>query len=162
MEKKKLDLNSIIGFVLIFGIMIWIMYQNKPTQAEIDKKAKQELVEKTKTADNKVVKVAETVVLPTDSVQVAKMKATLGSFAYSATLPSAKSEFTTIENELLILKIANKGGYIVEATLKNFERFKKNSGQLVSLIKDNNSSFLIKLIVEIASSLLFSFTSNDS
>ena len=46
MEKKKLDLNSIIGFVLIFGIMIWIMYQNKPTQAEIDKKAKEELVEK--------------------------------------------------------------------------------------------------------------------
>ena len=145
MEKKKLDLNSIIGFVLIFGIMIWIMYQNKPTQAEIDKKAKQELVEKTKTADNKVVKVAETVVLPTDSVQVAKMKATLGSFAYSATLPSAKSEFTTIENELLILKIANKGGYIAEATLKNFKQISKNSGKLVQLIKDNNAGLNITL-----------------
>ena len=145
MEKKKLDLNSIIGFVLIFGIMIWIMYQNKPTQAEIDKKAKQELVEKTKTADNKVVKVAETVVLPTDSVQVAKMKATLGSFAYSATLASAKSEFTTIENELLILKIANKGGYIAEATLKNFKQISKNSGKLVQLIKDNNAGLNITL-----------------
>ena len=145
MEKKKLDLNSIIGFVLIFGIMIWIMYQNKPTQAEIDKKAKQELVEKTKTADNKVVKVAETVILPTDSVQVAKMKATLGSFAYSATLPSAKSEFTTIENELLILKIANKGGYIAEATLKNFKQISKNSGKLVQLIKDNNAGLNITL-----------------
>ena len=145
MEKKKLDLNSIIGFVLIFGIMIWIMYQNKPTQAEIDKKAKQELVEKTKTADNKVAKVAETVVLPTDSVQVAKMKATLGSFAYSATLPSAKSEFTTIENELLILKIANKGGYIAEATLKNFKQISKNSGKLVQLIKDNNAGLNITL-----------------
>ena len=145
MEKKKLDLNSIIGFVLIFGIMIWIMYQNKPTQAEIDKKTKQELVEKTKTADNKVVKVAETVVLPTDSVQVAKMKATLGSFAYSATLPSAKSEFTTIENELLILKIANKGGYIAEATLKNFKQISKNSGKLVQLIKDNNAGLNITL-----------------
>ena len=30
MEEKKFDLNSIIGFVLIFGILIWIMYQNKP------------------------------------------------------------------------------------------------------------------------------------
>ena len=36
MEQKKLDLNSIIGFILIFGILIWIMYQNQPTQKEID------------------------------------------------------------------------------------------------------------------------------
>jgi len=35
MEEKKLDLNSIIGFVLIFGILIWIMYQNQPTEAQI-------------------------------------------------------------------------------------------------------------------------------
>ncbi|MEO8235478.1 MAG: membrane protein insertase YidC [Flavobacterium sp.] len=145
MEKKKLDLNSIIGFVLIFGIMIWIMYQNKPTQAEIDKKAKQELVEKAKTEDNQVAKVTETAVLPTDSVQVAKMKATLGSFAYSATLPSAKSEFTTIENEVIILKIANKGGYIAEATLKNFKQISKDSGKLVQLIKDNNAGLNITL-----------------
>ena len=129
MEKKKLDLNSIIGFVLIFGIMMWIMYQNKPTQAEIDKKAKQELVEKTKSQETKVTEVVAPVTI-TDSVQTAKMKATLGSFAYSATLPSAKSAFTTIENELIILKIANKGGYIAEATLKNFKQISKDSGKL--------------------------------
>ena len=34
MEDKKLDLNSIIGFVLIFGILIWIMFQNQPTEKE--------------------------------------------------------------------------------------------------------------------------------
>jgi YidC/Oxa1 family membrane protein insertase len=145
MEKKKLDLNSIIGFVLIFGIMIWIMYQNKPTQAEIDKKAKQEQVEKAKTSNKEIAKIAEVTVNPTDSVQVAKMKATLGSFAYSATLPSAKSEFTTIENELLVLKIANKGGYIAEATLKNFKQISKDSGKLVQLIKDNNAGLNITL-----------------
>ncbi|WP_395047950.1 YidC/Oxa1 family insertase periplasmic-domain containing protein, partial [Flavobacterium sp.] len=144
MEKKKLDLNSIIGFVLIFGIMIWIMYQNKPTQAEIDKKAKQELVEKSKIQEPKVAEVVAPVTI-TDSVQTAKMKATLGSFAYSATLPSAKSEFTTIQNELLILKIANKGGYIAEATLKNFKQISKDSGKLVQLIKDNNAGLNITL-----------------
>ncbi|EKT4520528.1 membrane protein insertase YidC [Flavobacterium psychrophilum] len=145
MEKKKLDLNSIIGFVLIFGIMMWIMYQNKPTQAEIDKKAKQELTEKTKSEANQVAKNSQKTILPTDSVQVAKMKATLGSFAYSATLPSAKSEFTTLENELLVLKIANKGGYIAEATLKNFKQISKDSGKLVQLIKDNNADLNITL-----------------
>jgi YidC/Oxa1 family membrane protein insertase len=35
MEEKKLDLNSIIGFVLIFGILIWIMYKNKPDEKAI-------------------------------------------------------------------------------------------------------------------------------
>ncbi|WP_394758677.1 membrane protein insertase YidC [Flavobacterium sp.] len=144
MEKKKLDLNSIIGFVLIFGIMMWIMYQNKPTQAEIDKKAKQELVEKTKSQEPKVIEVVAPTT-STDSVQTAKMKATLGSFAYSATLPSAKTGFTTIENELIILKIANKGGYIAEATLKNFKQISKDSGKLVQLIKDNNANLNIVL-----------------
>lgn len=47
MEEKKFDLNSIIGFVLIFGILIWIMYQNQPSEKEIAaEKAKKELVAK--------------------------------------------------------------------------------------------------------------------
>jgi YidC/Oxa1 family membrane protein insertase len=150
MEEKKLDLNSIIGFVLIFGILIWIMYQNKPSEAAIAaEKAKKELVAK-QNANKAVATQAATetpaVVAVGDSTQLAQAQKTLGSFAYSATLPSAKEGFTTIENELVKLKIANKGGYIVEATLKNFEKFKKGSGQLVQLIKDNNANLNIQLI----------------
>jgi len=150
MEEKKFDLNSIIGFVLIFGILVWIMYQNQPSDKEIAaEKAKKELVakqeaqakaDKTKTA---VVPVVATT--PGDTVQLAQLQKTLGGFAYSATLPSAKEGFTTIENDKIKLKIANKGGYIVEATLKEFKRFEKNSGQLVELIKDNNSNLNIQL-----------------
>ncbi len=36
MEEKKLDINSIIGFVLIFGILIFMFYQNKPTPEELE------------------------------------------------------------------------------------------------------------------------------
>ena len=150
MEEKKFDLNSIIGFVLIFGILVWIMYQNQPSDKEIAaEKAKKELVakqeaqakaDKTKTA---VLPVAATT--PGDTVQLAQLQKTLGGFAYSAALPSAKESFTTIENEKMILKIANKGGYIVEATLKEFERFEKGSKQLVEVIKDNNSNLNIQL-----------------
>ncbi|TGD59086.1 membrane protein insertase YidC [Flavobacterium humi] len=144
MEKKKLDLNSIIGFTLIFGIMMWIMYQNQPTQAEIDaEKAKKEQVENAKKAETATTPAVAAVA--TDSAQLAKMKTTLGNFAYSATLPSAKEGFTTLENEVLTLKIANKGGYIAGVTLKNFKRFSKDSGKLVELIKDNNSSLNIQL-----------------
>ncbi len=146
MEKKKLDLNSIIGFVLIFGIMAWIMYNNQPTEAEIAaEKAKVEQAEKAKKNPVQEVKAAEITTAPTDSVQVAKLQSTLGSFAYSATLPSAKTGFTTLENELVILKIANKGGYIAEATLKNFKQFSKDSGKLVKLVKDNNANLNIAL-----------------
>ena len=150
MEEKKLDLNSIIGFVLIFGILVWMMYQNRPSEAAIAaEKAKKELVAKEKA--NKAV-TTKTQVAPTpvavvagDSTQLVQLQKTLGGFAYSATLPSAKEGFTTIENEKVILKIANKGGYIAEATLKNLEKFKKGSGQLVQLIKDNNANLNIQL-----------------
>ncbi|RUA13366.1 MAG: membrane protein insertase YidC, partial [Flavobacteriia bacterium] len=46
MEEKKLDINSIIGFVLIFGILIFMFYQNQPTPEELEaQKAEQEQVE---------------------------------------------------------------------------------------------------------------------
>ncbi|WP_394772667.1 membrane protein insertase YidC [Flavobacterium sp.] len=150
MEEKKFDLNSIIGFVLIFGILVWIMYQNQPSDKEIAaEKAKKELVAKQEaqstTDKTKTAVLPVTAATPGDTVQLAQLQKTLGGFAYSATLPSAKEGFTTIENEKMILKIANKGGYIVKATLKEFKRFEKNSGQLVELIKDNNSNLSIQL-----------------
>jgi YidC/Oxa1 family membrane protein insertase len=151
MEEKKLDRNSIIGFVLIFGILIWIMYQNQPTEKQIAaEKAKKELVQKQ--AEAQTVKAASaTIVAATttsDSTQLSALKATLGNFAYSATLPSAKENFTTIENDLIKITIANKGGFITEATLKNQERFQKGSGEMVSLIKDNNSNLNITLLTQ--------------
>ncbi len=149
MEEKKLDLNSIIGFVLIFGILIWIMYQNQPSEKEIAaEKAKKELVKKQATEKAKVATVQANSMLSAvkDSTQISALKATLGNFAYSATLPSAKEGFTTIENNLVKIVIANKGGFISEATLKNQERFKKGSGSLVSLIKDNNADLNISLL----------------
>jgi YidC/Oxa1 family membrane protein insertase len=151
MEEKKFDLNSVIGFVLIFGILMWIMYQNQPTEQEIAaEKAKKELEAKQQQSQVKDDRTATpvapvTTVTPGDTVQLAQLQKTLGGFAYSATLPSAKESFTTIENEKIILTIANKGGNIVGATLKEFEKFKKGSGELVELIKNNNSNFNIKL-----------------
>jgi len=149
MEEKKLDLNSIIGMLLIVGIFFWMMYQNKPSEAQLAaEKAKKELVAKeaqTKAQAAKLIETETATVAAGDSTQLAQLQKTLGGFAYSATLPSAKNDVTTIENDFVLLKIANKGGYIVEATLKNFEKFKKNSGQLVSLIKDNNADLNIQL-----------------
>ena len=148
MEEKKFDFNTIIGFGLIFVIIMWMMYNGQKTsQNEQLEKARitKDSIQKAKvTAPIKAANIASDSTI-IDSVKIQKLQGSMGSFAYSATLPSAKENFTTIENELVSLKIANKGGYIVEAKLKKYERFKKNSGQLVELIKDNNASFNLQL-----------------
>ena len=136
MENKKLDLNSIIGFALIFGILIWIMYANQPTDKEIAaEKAKKEQViddQKVESVTKKEVATLQTSVttIDTSSVDTASIDA---------------NGTTVLENDILKLTIANKGGYIVEAAVKNFERFEKGSGQIVKIISDNNASLNIKL-----------------
>lgn len=136
MENKKLDLNSIIGFVLIFGLMMWIMYQNQPKKDQKTQPKKETVAQKS--AQNELQK------LP-DSLKNAQQQANLGSFGYSATLPTANESYTTLENDVLQLKIANKGGYIANATLKNYKQFTKDSGKLVQLIKNNNAQLNLTL-----------------
>ena len=148
MEEKKFDFNTIIGFGLIFIIILWMMYNGQKTsqneQLEKARITKDSIQKAKQTAPkNEVVITSDSTV--TDSATIKQLQGTLGSFAYSSTLPSAKENFTTLENEFVRLKIANKGGYVVEAILKKFEKFKKNSGQLVELIKDNNASFNLQL-----------------
>ncbi|GAA0728814.1 membrane protein insertase YidC [Aquimarina litoralis] len=145
MEEKKFDLNTVIGFVLIFGIFAWMFYINKPTPEEIEaKKAEQEQVEAKKNESDNVatdfVPESKAVAVdPKDSLAMVQAKSTLGVVAYSASLPSAVDKVTTIENEVLSLKINNKGGYIEEALLKNFKTY---DSVPLYLIKDGkNASF---------------------
>lgn len=144
-EQKKFDPKSIIGFVLIFGILMWMMYQNQPKPGD-KAKAKKEAAAPAKQvpAADPMATIEKDTTLA-DSSKLAKLRGTLGNFAYSATLPSAQGGTTTIENDVLRLVISNKGGYITEATLKKFERFEKGSGQLVSLVKNNNAHLNLKL-----------------
>lgn len=144
MEQKKLDLNSIIGFVLIFGILIWIMYQNSPDPSEIkkEKAGKVDTKEVKKQSRQTALTGADTIV--SDSLALEKLRGKLGAFAYSGTLASAKGGSTVLENELIRIEFSNKGGYISEATLKQFDRLKKGSGEKVKLISGNNAQFGLK------------------
>jgi YidC/Oxa1 family membrane protein insertase len=149
MEEKKFDKNSIIGITLIVLIFVWMMINSqKDAEKEQALKAKQEKIEKAKKELEAKTKQITTTIADTtvnDTAKLQKLQGTLGSFAYSATLPSAKEGFTTVENDVVKLTIANKGGYISEAILKKYEKFKKGSGQLVELIKNNNADFNIAL-----------------
>ena len=107
MEEKKFDVNSLIGFLLIGAILLWMFYINKPTPEEIE--AEKQKTEQVETSTQEDLIDETTAVVETDSAQVARAQSRLGEFGYSATLPSATKNTTTIENEVLELKIDNKG-----------------------------------------------------
>lgn len=147
MEEKKLDLNSIIGFALIFVILIWMLYNGQQKEAEKRLQTTEEVVKDTLAPAPKVTQFVETLqdTLVSDSIKNLQQKAALGSFAYASTLPSAEGGETIMENDVLKLVIDNKGGYITKAEVKNFERFYKGSNQIVNIIKENNASLNLAL-----------------
>ena len=139
MEEKKFDLKSIIGFTLIFILLMWFMNNNKPSEEELAKrKAQQEQQANQATNTQKDTHTATFQGIPTDSVALEKYKASLGAFAYSATLPSAKEGVTVLENKDIKLTISNQGGQPKEVLLKEFKTY---DSLPVYLIKDWNATF---------------------
>ncbi|PZR21112.1 MAG: membrane protein insertase YidC [Flavobacterium psychrophilum] len=144
MEEKRLDWKTIVGFGLIAALMLWMIYNNTAEkEKEFQENAKKEQVQKAQA--KKAAEEAKTASIindstATDSVKIAKLNGSLGAFAYSASLPSAKNAVTELKSKLLTLKIANKGGYIQEAAVNDFTRLTKSSGQQVELIKNNNAN----------------------
>jgi len=144
MEEKKLDINSIIGFLLIGAILLYMLWQNQPTPEQLaeQEKAKQEQL--TSEAANQVAtdltitNNSNDNQLPTDPQGLASLKNKIGDFAYALTLPSATTNVTTFENEVLALKIDNKGGFISEVKLKSYVN---HDSVPVYLIKDGSSLF---------------------
>jgi len=155
MEEKKFDVNSLIGFVLIGGILVWMLYLNKPSEEEVQaEKAKTEAAAKEKEAQEALAEKEVTIEQATqelsiantgDSLALDKLKNRLGSFAYSGTLPSAQDATTVLENDVLSLTISNKGGYITEARLKQYSTFDSIP---VYLIKDGNATFNLQFSSE--------------
>ncbi|MES2487872.1 MAG: membrane protein insertase YidC, partial [Bacteroidota bacterium] len=100
MEEKKLDLKTIIGFGLIVVLMLWMIFnQTSNKEKEQSEKEKKEQIEKA--TEKQIPEPATATVNPVeaDSLKAAKLKSSLGAFAYSASLPSAKDTATTIKNE---------------------------------------------------------------
>ena len=158
MEEKKFDLNTIIGFLLIGGILLFMLWQNQPTpeeleaqklakekyeQLENDKKTSEVINQKDITLENASNHIGINKL--SDSIGISKLQNILGSFAYSGGLPSAKDATTIIENKVLKLTVSNKGGYIVEAELKDQTIY---DGTPVFLIKDGNSSLNLQFSSE--------------
>lgn len=140
MEEKKIDVNSIIGFVLIFGILIFMFYQNRPTPEELaEKEAKQEQLAKEAKEETATVVAQPNENTPApidvnDSLAVANYQSQIGAFGFT----QPRNGSTVLENELLFLRISHQGGQVIEAKMKNFVTY---DSVPVYLVKDGNSSF---------------------
>ena len=156
MENKKFDPNSLIGFVFMGLILMWMFY-NQSKQAEIEnaKKAKIEqqkdsiqkanavttkVVDSLNIEDSNNVVIATDIINSNDSLTIAQSRSKLGAFSYSASLASAKDQTTTIENDLLRIVVANKGGKIEEILIKEHKTFDQKP---LYLVKDHNANLQI-------------------
>ena len=134
MEEKKLDTNSLIGFLLIGAILLYMLWQNQPTPEQLaEQEAQQEQIDKNAEAD-----LGTEAIDSNQNIALAQQKSQIGDFAYSLELPSAKDDFTTFENDLLALKINNKGGAISEVKLKTFVNYDSIP---VFLVKEGTARF---------------------
>lgn len=141
MEEKKFDLNSLIGFVLLGGIMMWWMYTSQPTEEELE--AQKNTIEEVQETPSETTTIAtpEFAVQNSDSLALVEAQQRLGAFAYSESLPSAKEDATTtIENDVLKLVVSNKGGQIKEALVKSYVTY---DSLPLYLMKDDNAAFNI-------------------
>ena len=130
-EKKKLDISQLIGFALIGAVLVWYTMTQKD---------KAPVKEDTKTELTTQAPVAEDNIIVSDSLVNLEAIKKYGEFAYSITSGAKEDGTTILENEVLKLVIANKGGQIIEAQLKDYTTHNKAP---LYLIKDANANFNI-------------------
>ena len=113
-----------------------MLYNNTPDETVTEETSTEQV--EPGTQENKVADKSPENSTSSDSTSLADAQRRLGAFGYSETLNAAQGGTTTISNDVLELKVANKGGYIEEARLKNYKTFDSIP---VYLIKDGNASF---------------------
>lgn len=128
MEENKMDFKTIIALGVMSLLMVWMLF-NQPEQPQNSPETKTEIVENQVAHNQQITQETQ----PTN----------LGAFEYSLTAQqNAQSEFTELENHLLKVKIANKGGQITELLIKGQKDYLGND---LYLVKDGNSTFSLEL-----------------
>ena len=123
MEEKRIDPLQIIGFFLLFLVLIWMMYD----QSEMMEQNAQLEANTTKT-QSQVDDVSQPIVPVANNATVI--------------MDSIPEQVTTLQNELLRLVVTSKGGFIQEAELK---QHKNHLNEQVFVVKDGNTDFNLRI-----------------
>jgi YidC/Oxa1 family membrane protein insertase len=126
-----MDRNSIIGLVLIAGILIGYSIWTSPSQEEIEAtKRRNDSIQAVQIEQQRIEEELRSAELPEvqpeipeevkDSILQQKLTEQFGLFANAA---QGIDEHYTIENDKIIIKISNRGGRIVSAELKDYKTY---------------------------------------
>ena len=140
-----MDRNTIIGFILIFLVIIGFSYLNRPSKEQIEAQRRYQdsianLIQSQAAEQAAIQQQTEMQEAESDSLKQARITAKFGDFAGAL---EGSEEFITLENDLLILKITTKGGRVHSVQLKNYTDYQKNP---LVLFKDDESQFSITLV----------------
>lgn len=141
-----MDKNTIIGFLLIAGIMVGFTLLTKPSEEEIARQKKYNdsiaLVYQQEVATQQLQDSLKTAVVAIDSLDslndstaIALKSDAFGGFSSSA---FGDEKYYTLENNLLKLVISSKGGRIYSAELK---KYKAQEGKPLILFEKDESDF---------------------
>lgn len=122
MDKKKFDINSLIGILLIGALLFWFMRPKDETAKDKKESQTEQIAPETKTADAQVA--------PSDSTKVVNT-------GYFASNDAAKT--IEVKTDVQTIEFSTKGGFISSMELNNQHRFNKQNPEMVHLIADNNS-----------------------
>ena len=146
-----MDRNTITGFVLIAGILLAMQYFNQPSEAEINRQ--EFLADSTRQVQLRIDSIAKAEGTATakinaidslpDSLKVVALSNDFGAFAGAA---NGTAEEVTIENDLMTLTFSTKGGNIIDAQLKDYEKWSKDTaGEIIKeplhILEDSKNKF---------------------
>ena len=124
MEEKRIDPLQIIGFFLLFLVLIWMMY-DQSEMMEQNAQAKANAPTQTQAVNN--------------NPQPEQLATTINAPVLMDSIPE---QITTIQNELLRLSITSKGGFIEEAEINAYTNY---LDEQVYIIKDANTDFNLRI-----------------
>ena len=123
MEEKRIDPLQIIGFFLLFLVLIWMMYDQS------------EMMEQNAQMETNPTNVQSQV----DDIPLPNVPVVNNAPVVMDTIPEL---VTTLQNELLRLAITSKGGFIQEAELKQHTN---HLNEQVFVVKDGNTDFNLRI-----------------
>ncbi|NQX98386.1 MAG: YidC/Oxa1 family insertase periplasmic-domain containing protein, partial [Flavobacteriales bacterium] len=157
--KKGFDKNSIIGLVLIGGILLATTYFTQPSEEELKAKAKEEKLaatkqeqvdEKQEKANTPITDTASTLLstnLDSNRIQTSDSiinTATLAKYAGFANVANGEKQNFIIENEKIKVTISNKGGRVSSVELKEFHTY---DSLPLFLFHEDSSRFNLELTI---------------